>query len=225
VIRDDAPPGVRTLTDHIASLRREYARQGLSEADLDADPVRQFQRWFEEALASNLPEPNAVILATATADGRPSARTVLLKGISGDGFVFHTNHSSRKAREIAENPRAALCFLWPELERQVRIEGRAEKISPEESDTYFATRPEGSRLGAVVSPQSEVIPNREFLERRWEEMRCEFEGREIPRPEFWGGYRVVPESIEFWQGRPNRLHDRLRYRRADDRWVIERLAP
>ena len=210
----------------IASLRRDYALRGLQEADAAADPIEQFRAWFSTALTSQLPEPNAMTLATATRDGTPSARMVLLKGFDQNGFVFYTNYESRKGRELEGNPRAALVFYWPELERQIRIEGRVEKLSPDESDAYFASRPLGSRLGAWASHQSEVIPGRQVLESRLQELEAEYKDRDIPRPPHWGGYRVRPEAIEFWQGRPSRLHDRLRYRKLEDgAWVMERLSP
>jgi pyridoxamine 5'-phosphate oxidase len=207
------------------SLRKDYAFHGLSEADLAADPIAQFRVWFDQAVAAGLREPNAMTLATATRDGRPSARMVLLKGIDA-GFVFYTNYEGRKAHDLAENPWAALVFYWAELERQVRIEGRVELVSQEESDAYFASRAAESQLGAWASRQSQVIAGREVLERRLRELTAAYTDREIPRPPFWGGYRVIPDSIEFWQGRPGRLHDRLRYRRlADGAWLIERLSP
>ena len=199
---------------------------GLSEADLAPDPFAQFQAWFDTALAAGLPEPNAMTLATATPDGRPSARMVLIKGVDPRGFVFYTNYESRKGRELEANPWAALVFYWPELERQIRIEGRVERVAAEESDAYFASRPLGSRLGAWASPQSQVIPGRDVLEARLRDLEARFASGDVPRPPHWGGYRVVPEAVEFWQGRPSRLHDRLRYtRQADGRWAIERLAP
>jgi pyridoxamine 5'-phosphate oxidase len=199
---------------------------GLSEADLDADPFGQFRAWFDQALAAGLPEANAMTLATATPDGRPSARTVLIKGVDARGFVFYTNYASRKGRELAANPYAALVFYWAELERQIRIEGRVEQVAPADSEAYFQSRPLGSRLSAAASRQSEVIAGRDELERRVAELAAECASGEVPRPPHWGGYRVVPSAIEFWQGRPNRLHDRLRYRLAQDgAWVIERLSP
>ena len=209
----------------MADMRRDYALRGLSENDVDADPFKQFQAWFSDALAAHLIEPNAMILATATKDGRPSARTVLLKGFDERGFVFYTNYESRKGQELAENPWASLVFLWEELERQIRIEGRVEKCSVEESDTYFRSRPLGSRLSATLSHQSQVISSREVLEHRLQELMVENANGDVPRPPYWGGYRLGPTSIEFWQGRPNRLHDRLRYRLRDGNWLLERLSP
>src|SRR5262245_27454283 len=197
----------------------------LRESDADPDPVRQFQRWFDAAVAAGLPEPNAMTLATCTADGVPSARIVLLKICDERGLAFFTNYRSRKGRELANNPRAALVFFWPALERQVRVEGRVELVSADESDAYFASRPVNSRLGAWASDQSAVIPSREELERKQRELEAQFPDGRVPRPPHWGGYRVVPDVFEFWQGRPSRLHDRLRYRRVEGRWVIERLSP
>jgi pyridoxamine 5'-phosphate oxidase len=210
----------------IAALRREYMAQGLVESEVDPDPFRQFQRWFAAALAANLFEPNAMALATATPDGHPSARMVLLKGFDHRGFVWYTNYESRKGGELAVNPQAALVFFWVDLARQVRIEGLVTLVASEESDAYFQSRPRGSQIGAAASHQSQTLPSREPLERRAAELEAEYEGQPIPRPPTWGGYRLAPRVIEFWQGRPNRLHDRLRYRRLDDgRWLIERLSP
>jgi pyridoxamine 5'-phosphate oxidase len=211
--------------DHVARLREEYTRAGLRESDADPDPIEQFRGWFGEALAADLHEPNAMTLATATADGRPSARVVLLKGFDERGFVFYTNYGGRKSRELEANPRAALVFYWGELERQVRVEGRVSRVPDGESDAYFAGRPRGSQLGALASEQSRPVRDRGALERRLRELEGEYEGREVPRPAFWGGYRIEPETIEFWQGRENRLHDRLRYRRSEGGWKIERLQP
>jgi pyridoxamine 5'-phosphate oxidase len=210
----------------LADLRRNYSLRGLKESDVDPDPFKQFHTWFTDVLNANLLEPNAMILATATRDAKPSARTVLLKAFDERGFVFYTNYESRKGRELAENPFASLIFLWTELERQVRVEGNVEKCSAEESDTYFQSRPLGSRLGAVVSQQSQVISGRQVLESGLEELMKQYADGDVPRPEYWGGYRIRPTSFEFWQGRPNRLHDRLRYSLVEDgSWKIERLSP
>jgi pyridoxamine 5'-phosphate oxidase len=206
-------------------MRREYAREALAEADVDADPVVQFGRWFEQAEDAGLLEPTAMTLATATPDGRPSARMVLLRGFDDRGFCFFTNYESRKGAELTANPRAALVFWWGELERQVRIEGRVEPTSREESEAYFYSRPLGSQLSAAASPQSQVIDGRAVLEERVARLATGHQDGEVPLPGFWGGFRVVHEVVEFWQGRPNRLHDRLRYSRAGGRWTIERLAP
>ena len=211
--------------NHVARLREEYTRAGLREADADPDPIEQFRGWFGEALAADLHEPNAMTLATATPDGRPSARVVLLKGFDERGFVCYTNYEGRKGRELEANPRAALVFYWGELERQVRVEGRVSRVSDGESDAYFSGRPRGSQLGALASEQSRPVRDRGALERRLREVEGEYEGREVPRPAFWGGYRIEPETIEFWQGRENRLHDRLRYSRSEGGWKIERLQP
>jgi pyridoxamine 5'-phosphate oxidase len=210
----------------VADLRKDYTLQGLSETDADPNPFKQFQIWFDQALAAQLPEPNAMTLATATSDGKPSARMVLLKNFDERGFVFYTNYKSHKGQELADNPQAALVFWWAELERQVRIEGRVEKVSDQESDEYFHSRPLNSRLGAWVSEQSQAIASREFLELRLQELKTQYENQDVPRPTHWGGFRVIPIVIEFWQGRPSRLHDRLNYRRVDDdNWLIERLSP
>jgi pyridoxamine 5'-phosphate oxidase len=206
-------------------MRREYTREALTEADVDADPVVQFGHWFEQAEEAGLLEPTAMCLATATPDGRPSARMVLLRGFDERGFCFYTNYESRKGVELAANPRAALVFWWGELERQVRIEGPVTLTSREESEAYFHSRPPGSQLSAAASPQSRVIDDRATLERRVAELATGTSDGQVPLPDFWGGYRLAHEVVEFWQGRPNRLHDRLRYHRAGDGWKIERLAP
>jgi pyridoxamine 5'-phosphate oxidase len=209
----------------LADLRREYVSQGLSEAEADPDPIRQFRRWFDQAAAAGVPDANAMVLATATPDGRPSARVVLLKGLDERGFTFFTNYQSRKGRELALNPRAAVTFFWPELERQVRAEGTVAPVAPEESDAYFASRPLDSQLGAWVSEQSEEIAGRPALERRLAELQQRFAGGDVPRPPHWGGYRLAAEAVEFWQGRPARLHDRLLYRHTPTGWRLSRLAP
>ena len=209
---------------NIADLRQEYMRAGLSEADAQRDPLRQFELWFKDALHAGVPLPNAMTLATADASGAPSARVVLLKGIEDGGFVFYTNYASRKARELAARHAACLVFLWSELERQVRIEGEVEKVPEADSDRYFASRPLGARLSAWASPQSERVASRQVLEKAAAEARRRF-GEAPPRPPHWGGFRVMPRAIEFWQGRADRLHDRLRYRADGDAWVLERLAP
>ena len=208
----------------VADLRKEYTQHGLLEADLAADPIAQFEQWFGAALAAGLPEPNAMTLATVSSDGRPSARMVLLKGFDAEGFVFYTNRESRKAIDLADNPRAALLFWWDRLHRQVRIEGGVEPVDASEVDAYFASRPHGSRIGALASPQSRVIDGRAALEARVAELTARHP-QDVPRPAHWGGYRLRPTEFEFWQGRPSRLHDRLRYRPDGERWRIERLAP
>ncbi len=210
----------------LAELRREYTMAGLRRADLDPNPIAQFQKWFDQARKAELLEPNAMTLATVDEDHRPSSRTVLLKGVDERGFSFFTNYKSRKGRELHAIPNAALTFFWGGLERQVNIRGVVTKLSREESETYFATRPIGSQLGAWVSKQSSVVENREFLERRLIEVQTEFAGGKIPTPPYWGGYLVAPEALEFWQGRPNRLHDRFQYLRAKTgAWKIDRLSP
>lgn len=210
----------------VADLRKEYTFQGLNETDAHSNPFEQFKAWFDQALAAQLPEPNAMTIATATSDGKPSARMVLLKDYDERGFVFFSNYESHKGQQLEENPWGAIVFWWAELERQVRIEGPVEKTSPPESDIYFHSRPQGSQLGAWVSNQSQVIDSREVLEQRLQQLKQEYENKEIPRPPHWGGFRVIPTEIEFWQGRPSRLHDRLLYRRRDDgSWRIQRLSP
>ncbi|MDF3838532.1 pyridoxamine 5'-phosphate oxidase [Cupriavidus basilensis] len=209
----------------LADLRRTYVLGSLSESDVAPDPISQFQRWFDEAIHAKLPEPNAMTLATVDADGQPSARIVLLKGMDASGFTFFTNYESRKGLDLAANPRAALLFHWVQLERQVRVEGHVEKVTDSESDAYYATRPLGSRLGAWASEQSREVPDRAVLEQREADFRAKF-GDNPPRPAHWGGYRLVPTRIEFWQGRPSRLHDRIAYRLLPDgRWQIVRLSP
>ncbi|HTU46820.1 MAG TPA: pyridoxamine 5'-phosphate oxidase [Bryobacteraceae bacterium] len=217
----------RTHRLSLAELRDDYGRTPLSELNCDSNPIVQFECWFKDAQAADLKEPNAMILATATAGGRPSARVVLLKEVSDFGFVFYTNYESRKAQEIETNPFAALTFHWPELGRQVRVEGRVRRVSREQSVAYFHSRPKGSQLGAWASRQSAILPSREPLDSKWAELQEQYATNdEVPVPEFWGGYCVVPESIEFWEGRPNRLHDRLRYRRNGEvAWTLERLSP
>ncbi len=210
----------------LADLRKDYALSGLTEKDLARDPFRQFEKWFQEAEAAKIAEPNAMTLATAGRDGRPSARTVLLKGVDGRGFVFYTNYESRKGRELDVNPRATLLFPWIALERQVIVEGPVTRTSREESEAYFHSRPLASQLGAWVSQQSSIIPGRKTLDDAMKELEKKYAGQTVPLPPQWGGFRLNPETVEFWQGRRSRLHDRLRYRRgADGGWTVERLAP
>ncbi|WP_423198107.1 MULTISPECIES: pyridoxamine 5'-phosphate oxidase [unclassified Cupriavidus] len=209
----------------LADLRRQFVLGALSETEVAADPISQFQRWFDEAVVAKMPDPNAMTLATVDADGQPSARIVLLKGLDASGFTFFTNYESRKGLDLLANPRAALLFHWVQLERQVRIEGEVRKVDEAESDAYFASRPLGSRLGAWASEQSREVASRAVLEQREADFRQRF-GDEPPRPPHWGGYRLMPNWIEFWQGRASRLHDRIGYRRQDDgSWRIVRLSP
>lgn len=209
----------------IAELRKEYRLAALGEQDVDADPIVQFQRWFHEAQETKVAEPNAMTLATCTPDAYPSARMVLLKGVDARGFVFFTDYRSRKGQELTDNPHAALVFWWHELERQVRIVGAVQRITREESVEYFTSRPYGARVGAWVSHQSSIIADRDSLDRKVEEMMERFRSGEVPLPEHWGGFRVVPEEFEFWQGRESRLHDRIAYAREGGRWVRRRLSP
>jgi pyridoxamine 5'-phosphate oxidase len=217
-------PATASPAPDLSKLRVDYRRAALSERDCARDPFDQFTRWLDEAIAAAVPEPNAMALATVDASGQPTSRIVLLKSIDARGLVFHTNYDSRKGRDLAHDPKVGLLFFWPELERQVRIEGESVRVSPAESDAYFRERPRESQLSAWASPQSETIPDRAFLDARLEEVRARFEG-EVPRPPNWGGIRVVPHLFEFWQGRASRTHDRLRYARRADGWAIERLAP
>lgn len=216
-----------TMPSKMTDARKEYEQAILEEADIEQDPLRQFSRWYEAAVAAGVPEPEAMTLSTATTDGRPSARIVLLRGYDERGFCFFSNYNSHKGRELAVNPYAALTFHWVEQERQVRIEGRVQKTSSAESDAYFFSRPSGSRIGAWSSPQSEVIPSRETLDQLFRKFQEQYSDESaIPRPEHWGGYRLNPERIEFWQGRPSRLHDRLQFvREGKAAWALQRLAP
>ena len=209
----------------ISDMRREFESSGLDRTDLDDNPVQQFAQWFQAARDADILEPNAMSLATATADGQPSLRTVLLKYFDESGFVFFTNYGSNKARELDSNPQAALLFPWIGLNRQIIVQGQVEKVSKTESLRYFSSRPRGSQIGAWVSEQSKVITSRGLLEQKVEEMKRKFREGSIPLPSFWGGYRVVPSRIEFWQGRPSRLHDRFEYVRQSDSWEINRLQP
>ena len=209
----------------IADIRKEYSLKTLNEADVFADPMQQFEKWWQEAIESKIEEVNAMTLATSTAEGKPSARIVLLKGIDRNGFIFFTNYHSHKGNQIEENPFVSLVFFWKELERQIRVEGSVSKVTAEESDAYFVSRPEGSRIGAWASPQSRVIASREVIEENVIELGKSFANKEIDRPPHWGGYIVMPNLLEFWQGRNSRLHDRIQYTYKDAAWKIERLAP
>lgn len=209
----------------IHQIRQEYTQNSLDESDVDANPFTQFDTWFEEARKSEVVEPNAMTLATVDADGKPQTRIVLLKGFDEDGFVFYTNQASDKGKEIEENPNVSLCFFWIELERQVRINGTAEKLPREVSEEYFKTRPYMSQIGALASNQSEVVPDRAYLDKKFTSLKEQYSEGEVPMPETWGGYLVTPEYFEFWQGRRSRLHDRITYSKQDSDWVIKRLSP
>jgi pyridoxamine 5'-phosphate oxidase len=210
----------------IAALRKEYTRAGLDESCVHADPIQQFSSWLNEAIVAEALEPTAMVLSTVSPEGAPSSRVVLLKGLDSGAMVFYTNYDSRKGRELTQNANAALLFFWPELERQVRIEGDIERVAPETSTAYFHSRPFESQLGAASSPQSQVIASRDVLDQRFAELANANTGRAtIERPAHWGGFALTPHTIEFWQGRPSRMHDRIRYRKSDGAWVVERLAP
>ncbi|MBE9127274.1 MULTISPECIES: pyridoxamine 5'-phosphate oxidase [unclassified Coleofasciculus] len=214
------------MDTRVADLRKEYTLQGLTETDVHPNPFEEFKIWFNQALAAQLPEPNAMTLATATSEGKPSARIVLLKNFDERGFVFFTNYESHKGQQLRDNPWGAIAFWWAQLERQVRIEGRVEQVSSAESDAYFQSRPKESQLGAWASLQSQVIESREVLEQRLQQLQKEYGDKKVPRPPQWGGFRLIPSEIEFWQGRPSRLHDRLLYQRGEDgNWIIQRLSP
>lgn len=216
----------KTKLNDVAQLRREYKSGGLLEKDLKENPIDQFGFWFDQALQSGLLEPNAMILSTADIKSNPSSRVVLLKGCNREGFTFYSNYGSRKSRDLEENPKASMVFFWAELERQIRIEGSVEKLSRQESEEYFHSRPFESQIGAWASHQSSVLKSRDELEKTHEIMASKFKGKTVPLPDFWGGYILRPHRLEFWQGRPNRLHDRLAYRKVEtDKWIVERLAP
>ena len=214
------------MRSNIQDLRKDYTADTLLEKAIQGDPIEQFKAWFDQALQADVPEPNAMTLATADRNGKPSARIVLLKGIGQDGFVFYTNYQSHKGKELEENPQAALVFHWHQLQRQIRIEGRVQMISEEASTTYFQSRPKGSQIGAWASPQSQAIKSRELLEGNVQRLEEKYKDVEqLPRPLHWGGYRVIPDKIEFWQGRSSRLHDRIQYVKEGMKWKVSRLAP
>lgn len=213
-------------TEDLQQLRQDYSRHSLSKSDVCPDPLDQFRKWMEEALKARVPEPNAMTLATVDAANKPHSRVVLLKGIDDTGFVFYTNHSSAKGKEIEQNPNVSLCFFWIELERQVRIDGTAHKLPREKSEAYFKKRPYKSQIGALASNQSEIVPDRKYLEDKFEELQHKYREGEVPMPDNWGGYCVIPEAIEFWQGRRNRLHDRIKFDKENNgNWSIKRLSP
>lgn len=216
---------MKVKNEFIQNLRQEYKTASLSETDVSNDPIAQFDIWFHNAVDANIYEPNVMTLATATPQGKPSARIVLLKGYDKNGFSFYTNYLSKKGKELKKNPYASLVFFWPELERQVRIDGKVEKLDKETSEAYFHTRPKGSQIGAIVSPQSQIISDRNSLEKKVLELSDEYGDKEIPKPAHWGGYSVKPTLIEFWQGRPSRLHDRIVYELKNNLWIKNRLAP
>ena len=217
---------LHTMAKNIADIRKSYSKKKLSEKKIDNEPLKQFSKWWKQAVASGISEVNAMTLATASSDGFPSARIVLLKGVEKNGFVFFTNYNSYKGQQLAENPKACAVFFWKELERQVRITGLVEKVSQEESEAYFFSRPEGSQIGAIASPQSQVIESREWLDEHYKQVKRKAKEDKIEKPEHWGGYILKPVIIEFWQGRPSRLHDRIQYTLEDNgKWKIERLAP
>ena len=223
--KDEVKKPKHAMKQAVAMLRREYDGKPFTEENVHADPIQQFSDWFDVAIDKIHHDPNAMILATTSPDGQPTTRTVLLKGFDGKGFVFYTNYNSRKAKHISSNPGVSLTFYWPDLMRQIHIEGKAEKVSAAQSDSYFKTRPDSSKLSAWASDQSSPVESREELENRLKEMEKKFGKGEVPRPPHWGGYIVKPDQIEFWQGRLNRLHDRIRYKKIKEAWEIERLSP
>ncbi len=212
-------------SEDLQNLREEYSKHALDEKEVDNNPFNQFSVWFKEAIDAEVPEPNAMTLSTVDSESKPHSRIVLLKGFDESGFVFYTNQASDKGEEIKANPNVALCFFWIELERQVRIEGTAQKTSSQESEAYFKVRPFKSQIGALASEQSKKVPDREFLENTFRELEQKYSESEVPKPESWGGYRILPESFEFWQGRRSRLHDRIKYELSEGNWTIKRLSP